>query len=335
MIIFLLFSLLLLTRPGESGLGLDLIQRDSASSPFYDGSLSSFQCIQNAIQRSLLFAAPSPLNPASTTNSSLKDYMMTITVNNSLSALTWFTVDTAGFPAGAPCGPCYPYGTSSSTGLVSLGNASNSLLSSLNMTTFAYCLQSLDSQANSQIYFGDVGNILLPLISTPLYTAIPPGQENSYYCINLDSIGIGKETISLPRSGAGGNLIIEPSTFLTYLPPDTVDAIIECFETFNLYPRAYDVEEETGLLLCFDVLLSGDYFEVPPIVWNFDGVLLTLPIKGTFVEVQQGVQCLTIVKTSGYAIWGSALQAYLNIEYDLKKNLCNIQLNDNCLSSPY
>ncbi|EPS66891.1 hypothetical protein M569_07885, partial [Genlisea aurea] len=219
-------------------------------------------------------------------------------------------------------------------GVVSLCNNPNSLLSQIGVTKFSYCLQNMNSDSSSLIYFGESANILFSEFSTPLYSNTPSGQYNSYYLVTILSLDIppvGRIPFPGATSSTQGNINIQPSTYLTYLPSEMVTQIVNAFTTPNRYSRANSVETNQGYSLCFNISSTNGAFIVPTIAANFVGGSLILNQQNTFVEVEAGVMCMTIVSASGNistpgnVIWGNALQTNFYIQYDVGDNVLRIQ----------
>ncbi|EPS60146.1 hypothetical protein M569_14658 [Genlisea aurea] len=117
-----------------------------------------------------------------------------------------------------------------------------------------------------------------------------------------------------------------------------VAQIVNAFNSSN-YTRANTTEVEQGYNLCFNTSSSNDAFHVPTISANFAGGSVILNQQHTFVEVEAGLMCMTIVNATGNVtipgnvVWGNAFQTDFYIQYDLGDNLLRIQTDQNCRSS--
>ncbi|KAK1308147.1 Protein ASPARTIC PROTEASE IN GUARD CELL 2 [Acorus calamus] len=83
-------------------------------------------------------------------------------------------------------------------------------------------------------------------------------------------------------------------------------------------------ETETGLDLCFALSKSeaaAGEVEVPKMVLHFDGGAdWELPAENYFVtDLESGVLCLAMMKSSGMSILGNFQQQNMHVVYDLEK----------------
>ncbi|EPS60077.1 hypothetical protein M569_14727 [Genlisea aurea] len=190
-----------------------------------------------------------------------------------------------------------PYPLGNAYGSFSLGKHPLSLVNQIGVRSFTYCLQYLSSAENSTIYFGDDAKIWVPLVSTPFYnldstvyyfTPLYNSGSSGYYWLTLLSFTVGPQIIDFPGATpqTGGNVIIEPSTFLTSLPTNMVAEIVDAIVGFMHFPRAYTLEAELGLSLCYNVTNSADwYLSTPLFLANFVGGSLPLLFENIFFQV--------------------------------------------------
>ncbi|KAK9080842.1 hypothetical protein SSX86_000601 [Deinandra increscens subsp. villosa] len=209
------------------------------------------------------------------------------------------------------------------SGIVGLGGGPLSIINQLNSTIrgkFSYCLISVIDEASNQtskIHFGDLANVLGDdVVSTPLVMKEP----STYYYVTLESVSVGHNNLSYKQSGSKstvqdrGNIIVDSGTTLTFLPR----------ELYN--------DLSSSLTKAISGVAVGDpgrYFEicyldlnldnVPTVTFRFTGADVAVPPVKMFVEVENGVSCLGIKPSDGFAIFGNLLQRDLFIGFDLVK----------------
>ncbi|KAI3504950.1 hypothetical protein L1887_26764 [Cichorium endivia] len=206
------------------------------------------------------------------------------------------------------------------SGIIGLGGGPLSLVNQLKSVVkgqFSYCLipqyNDIINQT-SKIYFGDLAKVTGPnVVSTP----IVPKEPSTYYYITLESVLVGNNSLSYERSVSKnkvvkGNIIIDSGTTLTLVNADfhskLTSALTEAI-------GGQIVEDPQGLFqLCYRDL---DLQRVPNMTFRFDGADVELPPTSTFLEVQRGMSCLTIVPSDELAIFGNLLQQNLLVGYDL------------------
>lgn len=136
----------------------------------------------------------------------------------------------------------------------------------------------------------------------------------------------------MDREGGGGGTIVDSGSTFTFMERAVHDLVAGEFTSqMKGYKRAYDVENRTGLLPCFD--LSGEKKSVsfPELIFQFKGgAKMEQPLSNYFSLVGDGdVACLTVVTSGGLGpdssggpaiILGNYQQMNFHVEYDLKNN---------------
>lgn len=221
-----------------------------------------------------------------------------------------------------------------SMGIIGLGGGPLSIITQLRESIkgrFSYCLVPMYKGSNitSTINFG--ANTLVSgscVVSTPLL----PGPVDTFYFLNLEKVIIGNKTFELkPMSKSNekkldhGNIIIDSGTTLTYLPEGEFYDGLE-----STLKEAIGVESTTDpngdFKLCYK---NKANLNVPYIAVQFTGAKLELPSSNTFLEVDDGLVCFTMVPTSSYvSIFGNLLQENFLISYDLLKKKISFMPTD-------
>ncbi|CAI9291719.1 unnamed protein product [Lactuca saligna] len=206
------------------------------------------------------------------------------------------------------------------SGIIGLGGGQLSVVNQLNSVVkgqFSYCLiphfNDITNQT-SKIYFGDLAKVnALNVVSTP----IVPKEPSTYYYLTLQSVLVGNTSVSYERSFSRnkvvkGNIVIDSGTTLTLVNPDFYSALTSALTDAI---GVQTVQDPQGLLeVCYRDL---ELTRVPNMTFRFDGADVELPATSTFLEVQKGLSCLTIVPADGLAIFGNLLQQNLLVGYDL------------------
>lgn len=217
------------------------------------------------------------------------------------------------------------------SGIVGLGgDGATSIIFQLDQQIggkFAYCL-SPEPNTTSHISFGPDAEVSgANAVSTPL---IKKPQQATFYWLNLERITVGNtdlmvkpfSTAEISGRRAGGikqatvegNIIIDSGTTLTFLPSDLYTSFESAVQDAI---SATPVSDPEGTFpLCYS---STSNFEAPRIVAHFTGADVELSPKGTFVEVQEGLVCLTIIPDTslGIAIFGNLSEIDYIVGYDL------------------
>ncbi|GJV70107.1 aspartic proteinase CDR1-like protein [Tanacetum coccineum] len=165
--------------------------------------------------------------------------------------------------------------------------------------------------------FGYYANVTGPnIVSTPLVKKEP----STYYYLTLESVIVGKNNVSSNKSFSKkyvqeGNIIIDSGTTLTFIDRGLYEELATGLTEVLGSPTAQDPD---GLSeLCYNDL-NMDL--VPTVTFHFTGADVELPPMNTFMEVQIGMSCLTIVASTDIAIFGNLSQRNLLVGYDLGNN---------------
>ncbi|KAL3818378.1 hypothetical protein ACJIZ3_004283 [Penstemon smallii] len=218
------------------------------------------------------------------------------------------------------------------SGIVGLGGGSLSIVSQLESIggKFSYCLTSFDStNSSSKISFGANAVVTGPnVVSTPLVQKTP----DTFYYLTLEGISVGKRRLEYSNQisnskaiGEEGNIIIDSGTTLTFLPRDLYNDLESTLVSAIKGNRASDSQGLFGL--CYELSSDGE-FNPPPIVAHFAGADLELPQGSTFLEVEQGLLCLTLVPSDDLAIFGNLNQINYHIGYDIGNKVVNFLPTD-------
>lgn len=226
-------------------------------------------------------------------------------------------------------------GTFSQTGsgIVGLGGGSISIINQLQSSIggkFSYCLALLNSNATSKISFGSSAAVIgSNVVSTPLARKYPA----TFYYLTLEGVSVGTErldytatsTKAVALAGGEGNIIIDSGTTLTFVPSEFYDRVESALESAVIGNRVSDPQ---GMFkMCYEMGSDGG-ISSPPIIAHFKGADVVLPQESIFVEVEQGIACLTLVPSQNLAIFGNLHQMNYHIGYDLVKKEVSFQPKD-------
>lgn len=223
----------------------------------------------------------------------------------------------------------------STSGIIGLGGSRLSLINQLKDSIngkFSYCLVSIneESQTASKINFGSNAVVKgTGVVSTPLITKSP----FTYYFLNLEKITVGGHSIELKarvdesakERKVEGNIVIDSGTTLTFIPNETYSHLeAKVKESVSEKPVK---DTKVDFRLCYKKVKGRD-LKVPNVIFHFTGADVDLPPKATFLEVETGLVCLTIVPSNNFAIFGNLLQMNLLVGYDLVKKEISFKPTD-------
>ncbi|KAL2490086.1 Eukaryotic aspartyl protease family protein [Forsythia ovata] len=215
------------------------------------------------------------------------------------------------------------------SGIIGLGGGALSIVNQLSTSTggaFSYCLTQIDEpNVTSKISFGSNALVSGPnVVSTPLIKKSP----DTYYYLKLEGVSVGTNKIVYKplKSEAlddQGNIIIDSGTTLTYLPEQFYQQLESSLVKVIKGKRVTDPQGFFNL--CYQV---NGTFSPPTIVAHFTGADVELPSTSTFLEVEVGIVCLTLVPSQDLAIFGNLSQMNYLIGYDLVKNKVSFKQTD-------
>ncbi|CAI9771654.1 unnamed protein product [Fraxinus pennsylvanica] len=223
------------------------------------------------------------------------------------------------------------------SGIVGLGGGALSIVNQLKNSIggkFSYCLTQIDEpNVPSKISFGSDALVSGPnVVSTPLIKK----SSDTFYYLNLEGVSVGTtkffykplknfDSISVDASSDDqGNIIIDSGTTLTFLPQQIYEQLEAALVKAIKGKR---VTNPQGLLnLCYHV--TGEKFDPPTIVAHFTGADVELPPTSTFLEVGEGMVCLTLVPSEDLTIYGNLSQMNYLVGYDLVNNKVSFKPTD-------
>lgn len=207
------------------------------------------------------------------------------------------------------------------SGLIGLGGGSISIINQLKSSIggkFSYCLTLLNSNVSSKISLGSNAVVAGPkVVSTPLVRK----STATFYYLTLEGVSVGAERVDyVPSTEAladEGNIIIDSGTTLTFVPSELYDGVEAALEKAI---TGTPVSDSRGLFkLCYKLESEGG-LSSPTVTAHFKGADLVLPEESIFVEVEEGISCLTLMPSQDLAIFGNLHQMNYHIGYDLVKN---------------
>ncbi|KAK1402998.1 aspartic proteinase CDR1-like [Heracleum sosnowskyi] len=214
------------------------------------------------------------------------------------------------------------------SGIIGLGGGPLSLISQLKeriQGKFSYCLVSIFKNETSTINFGEQAPVLSSkVVSTPLF----PTPDVTFYYLYLEKVIIGNKSFEVPREedeerAESGNIIIDSGTTLTYLPGgEFYNGIVSTLkEAMGVKTIDYP---DGNFKFCYK---TNSKIKAPVIAFQFKNATIEIPQSSTFVEVDDGVTCFTVVP-SGMSIFGNILQENFMVSYDLQNKKVSFQATD-------
>ncbi|KAL2537463.1 Eukaryotic aspartyl protease family protein [Forsythia ovata] len=239
---------------------------------------------------------------------------------------------------------CSLFSSRQPSGIAGFGRGPESLPSQMGVKKFSYCLVSHrfdDTPVSSELVLVSGGNSG-GANGTVKYTPFRknPVAFNSafqdYYYVTLRKMTVGGIRIKVPykflvpgSDGHGGTIVDSGSTF-TSMDNQVFELVAQEFErqVGKHYPRAADVEKQSGLRPCFNV--SGEVTKtLPKLIFEFKGgAKMELPVGDYFSFLDDSVICMTIVTNNAISqgisvgpsiILGNYQQQNFYLEYDLEK----------------
>ncbi|CAI9783353.1 unnamed protein product [Fraxinus pennsylvanica] len=251
---------------------------------------------------------------------------------------------------------CSVFSSRQPSGIAGFGRGPESLPAQMGLKKFAYCLVSHrfdDTPVSSELVLISGAAAATNGNATIKYTPFRknPVASNSafqdYYYVTLRKITVGGIRVKVPYkflvpgSDGHGGTIVDSGTTFTFMENQVYELVAQEFEkqVGKHYPRAADIEKESGLRPCFKV--SGEEtINLPKLIFGFKGgAKMELPIADYFSFLDDSVICMTIVSNNGNSqgilvgpsiILGNYQQQNIYLEYDLEyqrlgflKHICN------------
>ncbi|KAJ3695990.1 hypothetical protein LUZ60_001367 [Juncus effusus] len=212
-------------------------------------------------------------------------------------------------------------GTGGIDGVLGFGNGNYSVVSQLGYERFSYCLSNSTTiptpinLGTSTLVTGDQSQSI-KLINSSYY------YHNYVYVVNLTTITVGSNEISIPKSYSAASysqentpdgVVLDTVSPISYLDEPIYNATKMAFlQELGLSSTHNDTT--LGLDLCFDISLT-----VPKLQLQFDGsVIINLETWNYIVrDPTNGLQCIIILPQSGGSLMGNSMQLDLHMVYDL------------------
>lgn len=242
---------------------------------------------------------------------------------------------------------CSLFSSNQPDGVAGFGRGLSSLPSQLGVKKFSFCLLShkfdntdtnsilsMDYESNSGQKTGDLS--YTPFLKNP----VNPGNIalSDYYYVGLRKITVGSKRVKVPyeylsadSNGDGGTIVDSGSTF-TYMNPAVFKLVMNAFvEQVKDYRRAENVERQTGLRPCFNILRQKTV-QLPELRLHFKGgAEMELPLENYFLTADDNevlATCFTMVTANSFMgqeliggpsiILGNFQMQNFHIEYDLR-----------------
>ncbi|XP_010673122.3 aspartic proteinase CDR1 [Beta vulgaris subsp. vulgaris] len=211
-------------------------------------------------------------------------------------------------------------------GIFGLGLHNLSMIMQMSPITepkFTYCLGNIsDPEADNRLVLGN--GVFLEGQTTSL--KVIEGRYN----LVVEGLSIGKRRLLIPPeifqvSPAGGGVIIDAGTTLTFLAP------------YAYYQLVGELERELGLTMvlwpdppyerCYNGKLS-DLNNFREVIFHLErGVNVALDVPNLFLQVEDGMFCFAVLPspTGGASVLGSLFQQSYSVGYDLREMLVSFQ----------
>lgn len=204
-------------------------------------------------------------------------------------------------------------------GVVGLNRLPLSLISQLNIRKFSYCMVTPDDQGSgSKVYFGS--QAVISGGRTPFLEG-----EDWFYYVMVVGISVGDERVPLPdgvfnRTDSGeGGFVIDSGTTYTMLRSEAYDALIKALG------EATPLPQRKGPVYWLELCFEGSFEDLdlaPDVSFQFDGTEIILTKQSTYVEVQEGLWCLSIVRSDRLlSTLGNVQQQNYLVGYDLDEEV--------------
>ncbi|KAJ3695998.1 hypothetical protein LUZ60_001375 [Juncus effusus] len=215
------------------------------------------------------------------------------------------------------------YGSYDNTsGVLALGKGPLSFVSQLGYMRFSYCLSS-DPTKESPINFGSFAMLKGMGQSTKL---VASDNLTDLYYIGLVDVTVGNTRLSIPSStftlkanGSGGVVLSTsfPVTYLEQAGYDMVRQAIVSQVNLKTVNGSY-----LGLDLCFQSLKTW-----PTLTLHFDSTksLALKSVNYVLNDTSTGIECLTILPSSGISVLGSFIQMDTNFVYDIENSTISFE----------
>ncbi|KAK6129867.1 hypothetical protein DH2020_036385 [Rehmannia glutinosa] len=294
----------------NGGITIDLIHRDSPLSPSYNPSKTRFDRLKTTFERSVSRKSSLKLTSDSvrTTSASLKDFQAPLSANGG-EYLMKVSVGTPPFEI---------------LGIADTG-------SDLTWTQCQPCTQCYKQKAPLFDPRKTKTYRTLSCESQPCSAVGSSSCDTNNVCEYQYSYGDSSYTI--------GDLAVETFTF----DSGTTQSVSFPKVVFGCGHQNEGTFSETGSALVKDVKgkrvsdsqgsfklcyeLTSD-FSAPPVIAHFKGADVELTQESTFLEVEQGVVCLTLVPSEDLAIFGNLHQMNYEIGYDIVGQSVNFLRKD-------
>ncbi|GAU11066.1 hypothetical protein TSUD_113590 [Trifolium subterraneum] len=221
------------------------------------------------------------------------------------------------------------------SGIIGFGPGPMSLINQLGPSIggkFSYCLNGVfdkQSDLSSKLNFGDDAIVSGEnVVSTPIvrYTS---GQLEYY--LTLEAFSVGNERIKFEgfeREGTNistQTIVIDCGATVTFLPHKFYTTLESVVAKAVKLER---VQDPTGSFnLCYNTTSKQSNF--PVIIAHFRGADVKLDSKGTFLTIEEGIECFTFRPSyNNNAIFGNLAQKNFLIGYDLKNNIVSFKPTD-------
>ncbi|XP_028793680.1 aspartic proteinase CDR1-like [Neltuma alba] len=222
----------------------------------------------------------------------------------------------------------------SMSGLVGLGGGKISFISQIGESVgrrFSYCNPRVEaSSTSSKVVSGimSFGKDAVVSGSGVVTTPIISKELDTFYYLTLKGISVGNKRVSYKGSKVTeneneGNIIIDSGTTLTFLPAGFFDDLVKALE------EAIDGEkvDDPGNVLRLCYKSTVDNLNIPILTAHFEGGDVELQPFNTFVQVADGVVCLSMLE-GDTPVYGNLAQRNFLIGYDLEASKVSLVSRD-------
>ncbi|MED6188428.1 Beta-site APP-cleaving enzyme, partial [Stylosanthes scabra] len=198
-----------------------------------------------------------------------------------------------------------------------------SLIAQLKINKFSHCLIK-DGSKSSTMRFGSEA-VIISEKSTPLV------DEPKYYHVQLEGISVGNTKVPV-RPRQLGSIYVDTGASYTMLKETAFTPFLKLVKELvpkTAVPSPYDED----LQFCFKAT-EAEVKVLPKVTFHFTNVDVTFANVVTYMEIEGGIWCLAIIKSSekDSSVLGNFQMTNLNVGYDLEQNMMSFT-SANCEAS--
>lgn len=203
-------------------------------------------------------------------------------------------------------------------GCMGLNQEKFSLINQLGMKRFSHCMTIPDDQVTeSRMYFGSRA-----VISGDMTQILK--DKNWHYYVTLEGISTGDQRVPIPEGifnvtgSDDGGVVIDSGTAYTMLRKEGFEPFLMMIVQNVHFPL---IKGPSYFELCFQCTYE-DLQSLPYVTFHLSGADVRLMKETTFVELENGIWCLAILRSDDdLSVIGNIQMRNLWVGYDLEKQV--------------